>query len=245
MELFSPTQTSPKAAHRAPLRLSRVLHPQFSTPIQATIHQVESDDDEVVTAQTIHLMAKYAREDSLSPIVRRAAAEAILTAKDGRAASKAAACWEWIRAHVRFQLDSITAAPVSETPDQAELLIRPVDILTMPQMVGDCDDQSMLCASMLRSLGIDSSFKTVAAERTTPDLYSHVYVVAHTPEGDLSLDCSHGPHPGWEVTPTGKTRIWRIEAMQHLGAFDWGKIAEIGVKAGSEIAVAHCCPRRS
>jgi hypothetical protein len=103
----------------------------------------------------------------------------------------------------------------------------------------------MLCASMLRSLGIDSSFKTVAAERTTPDLYSHVYVVAHTPEGDLSLDCSHGPHPGWEVTPTGKTRIWRIEAMQHLGAFDWGKIAEIGVKAGSEIAVAHCCPRRS
>lgn len=238
MERPSLTQTPPKGTHQRPLRLSHVLHPQFRTPIQATIHQVESDDDEIVTAQTIQLMAEYAREDSVSPIVRRAAASAALTAQDNSAASKAAAVWQWIRDHVRFQLDSVTAAPVSETPDLAELLIRPVDILTMPQMLGDCDDQSMLCASMLRALGIDSSFKTVAADKAAPDRYSHVYVVAHTPEGDLSLDCSHGPHPGWEVTPEGKTRIWRIEAMHQLGAIDWGSIIKTGVEAGSEIAKA-------
>jgi hypothetical protein len=221
-----------------PLRLQNIKHPQFSTPVQATISQVDSTDDEQATAQTIHLMAQYAREDSRSPIVRRAAAEAAGLAEDNSAGAIAVAVWRWIRTRVRFQLDSTTAAPVTSTPDQAELLIRPVDLLTMPQPAGDCDDQSMLCAAMLRALGIDSAYKTVAADPSAPDLYSHVYVVADTPEGGIALDCSHGPKPGWEVQPAGKTRTWRIEDMHHLGDIDWGAILQTGVQAGADIAKA-------
>lgn len=223
---------------RRPLRLHQINHPQFSTPVQATIHQVESGDDETATAQTIRLMAQYARDDSRSPIVRRAAAEAAGMATDNSPSAIAAAVWSWIRGHIRFQLDSTTAAPVTNTPDQAELLIRPIDLLTMPQPAGDCDDQSMLCAAMLRALGIDSAFKTVAADASAPDLYSHVYVVADTPVGAIALDCSHGPHPGWEVRPAGKSRTWRIETMPQLGSIDWGSLLETGVKAGASIATA-------
>lgn len=221
-----------------PLLLHNIAHPQFSTPVQATVESVESTDDELATAQTIQLMAQYAREDSRSPIVRRAAAEAASQAADNSTAAIAAAVWKWIRAHVVFQLDSTTAAPVTSTPDQAELLIRPIDLLTMPQPAGDCDDQSMLCAAMLRALGIDSAYKTVAADPSAPDLYSHVYVVADTPEGTIALDCSHGPHSGWEVQPVGKTRTWRMEAMHQLGSIDWGALLQTGVQAGADIAKA-------
>lgn len=238
MDLCLRTLNPPSSNPQAQIRLSNITHPQFSTPVRATIHQVETNDDEQMTAQTICAMAQYAREDSQSPIVREAASQAADAADSSMPADVAAAVWAWIRRRVRFQLDSITAAPVTNTPDDAELLIRPVDILTMPQPVGDCDDQAMLCASMLRALGIDSSFKTVAAEPTAPNLYSHVYTIAHTPEGDLALDCSHGPHAGWEVTPAGKTKTWRLEEMPRLGAIDWGKLIETGVEAGAKIATS-------
>jgi hypothetical protein len=238
MDRRSHFETPPSHQAKGQVHLPHVIHPQFSQPVRATIDLVESEDDELATAQTIRLMCQYAREDSRSPIVRTAAAAAARLAQGNSPGNIAAAVWAWIRQRVRFQLDSETAIPVTDTPEAAELLIRPVDLLTMPQPAGDCDDQSMLCAALLRALGIDSSFKTVAAEAGSPDLYSHVYVIAHTPEGDLALDCSHGPFAGWEVEPAGKTRVWRIEDMHGLGTIDWGKIIEIGTKAGADIATA-------
>lgn len=231
-----PITVQPPPDRTRPLRLSSITHPQFSTPVQATIVDVEGDDEQA-TAQTIRLMTQYAREDSRSPIVRRAAAAAVAGVAAGDVLGQAKAIWQWIRDRVRFQLDSDTATPITDTPDQAELLIRPVDILTMPHPAGDCDDQSMLCASMLRAVGIDSAFRTVAADASAPALYSHVYVVANLPSGELALDCSHGPYAGWEVRPAGKSRTWRIEQMQ-LGEIDWGKIFEIGATAGAKIATA-------
>lgn len=219
-----------------PLRL-RLKHPQFRGPVNATVYQTP-DDDEQATAQTIALMAHYVRQDSQSPIVRRAAAEAAREAQGNDVPALAAAVWRWIRARVRFVADSVPAAAVTNKPELAELLIRPVDLLTMPEPAGDCDDQSMLCAAMLRALGVETAFRTVAADSSQPQFYSHVYVVVYSPAGEIPLDCSHGPRPGWEVEARGKVRTWRIEQMKNLGAIDWGQLLQIGAQTGAEIAKA-------
>ncbi|MBZ5580908.1 MAG: transglutaminase-like domain-containing protein [Acidobacteriia bacterium] len=178
-------------------------------------------------------MAQLVREDSRSPIVRRAAHEAIAGAA-GDPRGQAAAIHGWIRRHVRFVQDA-TLAGFSDDPDQAEVLIRPVDLLTMPQPKGDCDDFSMLAAAMLRSVGIDSAFKTVAAESGNPN-YSHVYVLALLPDGQTPLDASHGPTLGWEVTAQGKSRLWPLDEAQMnrtlsgLGV-DWTAVESIAGKA--------------
>jgi hypothetical protein len=184
-------------------------HPAFSGPVQYLIEDRPAGaDDEENTAQTIARMAQYAREDSRNQIVRRAADAAT---RRTRTRDLASAVHAWIRSHVSFVEDAQLAQGLTDAPDDAEVLIRPIDLLTMPNPVGDCDDFAMLAASMLRALGIEASFKTVEADPQSPGLYSHVYTVAHLPDGPLPLDCSHGPYPGWEIAPTGKARLWPVE----------------------------------
>jgi hypothetical protein len=120
----------------------------------------------------------------------------------------------------------------------------------MPEPSGDCDDFSMLCAAMLRALGIESAFKTIAADSADPTRYSHVYVMAIRPEGELALDCSHGSTPGWEAPAVGKTRLWPLEKttmrstnMRGLGddgdGIDWESILNTGItQAGSVLKTA-------
>ncbi len=238
---------SPRAVAYTPRHHAGVLrggdvvsHPQFRGQARMTISGLPPGDD-AATALTIAHMAHYAKEDSRSPIVRRAAAEAAAGTQAADPAAVADAVFRWIQKRIRFQLDQQTAAPVWADAAATEVLIRPVDLLTMPRPAGDCDDFSMLCASMLRALGIETSFKTVAADPGSPHQFSHVYVIAHTPKGDLSLDTSHGPHAGWEVQTAGKTRTWKVEdAMSQLGALpEWAtELIKIGGQTGAQIAQA-------
>jgi hypothetical protein len=201
------------------------FHPAFDGQVFYTIEPRPGDgsDDESNTAQTIGRMIEYACQDSANPIVRRAAFEATRQARDDSAI--AAAIHAWIRSHVSFVPGDSLAAPFTNRPDQAQVLIRPIDLLTMPAPKGKCGDFSMLCSAMLRALGIGSSYKTIAADAEDPTLYSHVFVIADLPSGPFTLDCSHGPYPGWEVTPIGKTRLWPVEPQEThsmiRGLGDW------------------------
>jgi hypothetical protein len=184
-------------------------HPAFAGAVRlTTLARPIPESDESATAQTIGVMAELVREDSTAPSIRRATAAAIAgTPRDQE--NVAAAIHRWVREHVRFVQDS-SLAGFSPDPDAAEVLVRPIDLLSMPQPEGDCDDFSMLAAAMLRSAGIRSAFKTVAADATSPD-YSHVYVVTLLPSGAKALDASHGPYFGWEAPATGKARVWAID----------------------------------
>ncbi len=207
-------------------------------PVRAELRR-QSEDDDTRTRQTVTLMAAYAIADARSPIVRRAALEAIagLPARDQR--KEAERVWHWVRRRVRFIEDRELATGLEGIePDGAEVLVRPVDLLTMPTPVGDCDDFAMLTAAMLRALGIPWAFRTVAAEPGHPQTYSHVYVVALLPEGELPLDTSHGPRPGWEVPAAGKSKTWRPDAMGTLGSIDWGAMLQHGVTATTDILKA-------
>jgi hypothetical protein len=233
----------------SPPRRGAVYHPAFAGAARYAIEERPSEsDDEANTAQTIARMAQYIREDAVSPIIRQAAHAAAGSARDPRA--EAEAVHAWIRAHVRYQPDEEIAAemngarPIVRRPNFAEVLIRPVDLLTMPAPAGDCDDFAMLTAAMLRALGVDSELVTVAADAADPESYSHVYVMAKLDGGaSLALDSSHGPYPGWEVAPAGKRRTWTLEdkhmiRTRTLGSFDWGDLASQGLDITGEIMKA-------
>ncbi len=231
-----------KSPHPKPLdRPPGIFHPQFAGLVHIS-SEPRPEDDEAATFQVTQRMAEYAREDSSNPIVRRAAHEAV---QANPALDPAEAVFYWIRDHVRFQEDAqfVRHAGIAGIdPESAEVLVRPVDLLTMPEPTGDCDDFSMLCAAMLRALGIESKFRTIAADRSDPSTYSHVFVVARMPYGELPLDTSHGSHPGWAAKAYGKSRDWSIEPaiarsnLSGLGLADWAQdLLKVGANAGAYV----------
>lgn len=186
------------------------FHPAFAGPALFTIEQrPPGDDDERNTLQTIRRMIEYIRADSGHPSVVRQAANAT------RGTDPRPDVHRWIRAHVQYADDVELAKEISADPNSAEVLVRPVDLLAMPEPRGDCDDQSMLCAAMLQALGVRTWLKTIAADPDS-DRYSHVYVMADGPAGPMALDCSHGAYAGWEARATGKTKLWPVEESRNM-----------------------------
>lgn len=190
------------------------------------------DDPDQQVAGTIQLMRQYVIEDAHSPDVARCANEALAGAGLDAAAmgnagaitdlGKCAAVFRYVKSKLRFvEDDALTngakgfghfdsSAPV------VEALIRPADMAVMCedggcQRVGDCDDFSMYTAALLRALDIRCSFVTVAADEAHPGYFSHVYVAAYTRDGQrVALDCSHGPHLGWETEQATRLKEWTI-----------------------------------
>ena len=215
-----------------------VSHPDF--PAGAARYEVtpRPKTDEAATAQTVAAMYRLMRADATRPVVLRAATEA--TRGAAGQAKEAAAIWRWVKSRVRFREDAEAARPLAGLidPDQAEVLIRPADLLTMPSPAGDCDCHAMLNGALLLSRGIEPELVTIAADPDYPDTYSHVYARARLAGGPLAMDTSHGQAPGWEAPAAGKSRTWRTTEMSALGAIDWSKLLTTGVEATAKIATA-------
>ena len=96
-----------------------------------------------------------------------------------------------------------------------EVLIRPLDILSSPTKIGDCDDYSMLAASLLLAGGIPCKFCTVAADGSGN--WSHVYIVAYPDGKRYPLDTSHGEYPGWETERSARRKEWPMMVPYTLG----------------------------
>ena len=158
------------------------------------------------TARTVARMVALARGSggAAAPAVQRATADALRSLPTAAAAAdRAAAIFWWVKGHVRFR----------EDPPDDEMLIEPALLLAMPQPQGDCDDFSTLTAAMLTVAGIPWEFVTVAADRSDPHRFSHVYVRAL---GYLALDTSHGARPGWEAEQDGgvtRKVVWPSPTM--------------------------------
>lgn len=108
------------------------------------------------------------------------------------------ALWNQVRQTVKFKEDERL---VHQGVDGRELLISPEVLLQMNQPMGDCDDFSMLIASILKLWQYQPSFITAAADEQYLNVYSHVWVrVQMRTTGQwLDIDASHGPYIGWNV----------------------------------------------
>lgn len=184
-------------------------------------------------------MQEFIAADAAHPRVIAAVQQAVAGTAPSDTGGLIRAVFAWVKRQVLLVSDA-ELARLGGFPKaaDAEVLIRPADILAMPQPQGDCDDFAMLGAAMLRALGIGSELITVAADPADISRYSHVYVLAVLPDGQrLPLDLSHGVQPGWYPGSLGKTRIW-LQPHPGLGDIDWGKLLQIGAETGSKIATA-------
>lgn len=126
----------------------------------------------------------------------------------------------WVKRTITFTEDETLVKAnlgftddILNTPEGAmDLLIAPEVLLGMPQPMGDCDDYSMLLASLLMGLRFQTWFVTIAADESDPQRFSHVYVKTYIPdEGrEVYLDASHGMYPGWESKKQFRKAEWFV-----------------------------------
>jgi hypothetical protein len=179
---------------------------EFGRPVRIVEidRPMRSDDEE--TAQTIEMMRAIAEKDAADPAVRRAAAEALEDAGIDRYASpidKASAVFWYLKRTITYVATPGTSPFVDQT------LISPCAVLGMPEPIGDCPQFSMLACAIFRVLCMHSMYVTIAAEKTEPDTWSHVYnQVEIAPGVYLPFDSSNGPEPGAQYAKPFKRRVW-------------------------------------
>lgn len=119
--------------------------------------------------------------------VRQAALDAVqgLAQKDW--AGEVRALHAWVRDRVRFTRD-IRGVETIQTPD-----------ITLALGQGDCDDKSVLLASMLESIGHPSRFVAIGF---APEEFEHVYVESKVGQNWVPLDATEPVQAGWSPKRT-------------------------------------------
>lgn len=88
----------------------------------------------------------------------------------------------YVRDHIRYLRD-IHGVETLHTPEK---------LIELGQ--GDCDDKSILLASLLEAIGFTTRFVAVGFK---PGTYSHVYVEVQTPAGWVPLETTEPVAAGW------------------------------------------------
>jgi hypothetical protein len=159
------------------------------------------------------LAHEYARDPSVVAATAQALAGGVNSQRD-----LASAIFYWVRGNVQFVEDETLMYEqlgVEPLHLDKELLIVPPVLLAMPVPMGDCDDYSLLVASMLLCAGMRPYFVTVAAEEDDVRKFSHIYVcVCLSDEGThMCLDPGNRlpmVPPGWEASKVTRKAIWQI-----------------------------------
>ena len=205
-------------------------HLPYFSGIPSTIEVApvsQPNNSDVSTLETINLMGKYAKEGAKHPIVLAATKEALqyLDFNSASNESKARAIFRWIKDHVQFKADEIVLIDEFHVYPNKELLIRPERLVTMDKPQGDCDDFSMLAASMMLAAGLPVSYVTIAADEQDQQRFSHVYCLTYSDEGEkIAFDSSHGDKLGWESDRQFRRVEWPIYIPMHLANKVLGEI---------------------
>lgn len=157
------------------VRLQRVTTPpmELINAEKPDIQYVQIPAGEQGTVATLKLMKKLvfspwgARNPDVALIARKIVSH--VQSKDYEA--EADAIFQYVKRHVRYRLD----------PVALEWLQTPRYTLTTQQ--GDCDDHSMVIASLALAAGHRAAFRTVKGDPQRPDAWSHVYGVIGVTKG--------------------------------------------------------------
>ena len=131
---------------------------------------------------TLALMVKLARQGKKSYVVRRLAEQITsdIRQKDWR--EEARAVQEYVRDHVRYVKD-INGVETVATPEQ-----------TISRLMGDCDDKSLLTASLLESVGHPTRFVAVGR---APNRFVHVLVETLIANRWVPVETTENVPLGW------------------------------------------------
>lgn len=133
-------------------------------------------------------MRKIARSRAGDPLIRKLALNILLYYQipSNDCVKECLAIGDYVKNKVRYVKD----------PDNIEYLQDPVDLVKQIQKgtaQGDCDDMSLLTATLLLAIGHQPFFRAVRYEGHSGN-YNHIYVVVYEkdfrqPEQRVVLDC--------------------------------------------------------
>lgn len=153
------------------------------TGLAATYTLARVPDGIAGVKATLKVMAALVREARRLPAIRETALFLTQGLEQKNWFGEISALHRFVRDEIRYVRD-----------------IRDVETLHDPAFVlenrfGDCDDKSMLLASLLESVGHPARFVAVGFE---PGDLSHVYVETRLGTGWLPLETTEYVEPGWE-----------------------------------------------
>ena len=135
--------------------------------------------------QTLDRMRGLVRQFRVDPAIRQAAIGATFLTPEKDHLCEIDACFSLVRDGVRYVRD-INDVETIATP-----------MITMASKIGDCDDQSVLLASLFESIGYPTRF--VIAGYSEPGVFEHVYLQVYA--ANCWIDCDPTEqHPlGWSA----------------------------------------------
>lgn len=156
-------------------------------------------------SQTINLIRAVVDDAVKDPRVNVAAIEMVRGVADAFSRDqKAAAIYAAVANRWFYVEDPVGPFGPKET-------LRPVRVL-LQNFAGDCDDASVLIASLLGTIGIPSRLVTIAADPSAPDDFSHIYPEAGIAPGVwAAMDVARpGSFYGSAPARFFRKRVWSL-----------------------------------
>lgn len=144
---------------------------------------VEIADGMAGTSETLARMRAMVRAYRSNLNIRRAAASIVFLTPEKDDISECRALFEFVRDHVRYTRDIYDVETLS-TPDK-----------TLTGLIGDCDDQTVLLASLCEAVGYLTRF--VVAGYSDPQQFEHVYMQVHCFDQWVNCDPTEHEPFGW------------------------------------------------
>ncbi len=133
--------------------------------------------------QTLRMMRQLVNQCKTNIQIRQAATNIIFLTPEKDEYSEAEALFNLVRDSIRYVKDV----------NDIETLSTPM--MTLEGRIGDCDDQTVLLASLLESVGYPTRF--VIEGYTTSGEYEHVYMQALVLGQFISMDPTEQKYMGW------------------------------------------------
>jgi len=159
------------------------------------------------TDRTIHAMRRLVNEGRTDPTIIFLGQQLARKYDRKDYASQARAIHKYVQSNIHYVKD----------PRATEMLRSP--FWTLYYKAGDCDDQSVLVAALAEAIGFKTRFKTIKADPSYPQEFSHVYSqiqLPNTGEWVTSDTIVPGVDIGWEAEDMFGSRTW--EGLGMLGA---------------------------
>jgi transglutaminase-like putative cysteine protease len=133
-------------------------------------------------AATLKAMKTLVNQYKTSLIVRNLAVQITLPVAGKNYYGEIEAIQYWVKTHIRYVKD-VTNVETLQTPEAL-----------LQSQAGDCDDQAVLVAALLESIGHPTGFVAVGF---APDEYDHVYAISRLNQSWLSVETTENVPIGW------------------------------------------------
>ncbi len=173
----------------------------FPNVAQMRTRRYSLRDGDAGVARTVAWMRALAKgnEGASHPLVRAASINATRGLDAHDKAGHINGVMSWVKTNIEFR------------GEYKEMLQSPV--VTLQMGAGDCDCHSTLVAAMLRAIGFNTRFRTVASDPGDPGTFTHIFAEVECPPGSnnwQALDTTvDGAYPGWQPENVFRDHAWR------------------------------------